>query len=99
RHRNAILEGLIAVANEPGGTAAAAQFSKEWKVAGKTGTAERSGREDDAWFVGFAPWNDPEVVVLVMLEGAGHGGREAGPLAREMFDYYFKNRARLTVDR
>ena len=33
---------------------------------------------ENAWFVGYAPWEDPEICVAVMLIGAGHGGDEAG---------------------
>ena len=91
----AILKGLVNVVDSRGGTAHNAGFQKEWKVAGKTGTAERSGREDDAWFVCFAPYDDPEVAVLVMIEEGGFGGSTAAPLAREILEYYFLNRERL----
>lgn len=97
--RNAIIQGLVAVANEKGGTAFSAGFKPEWKVAGKTGTGERSGqKEDDAWFVGFAPYGNPEIAVLVMLEGGGSGGKDAAPVAKEVFKYYFQNRNRLTAE-
>lgn len=46
-------------------------------VAGKTGTAQNSHGEDHAWFVGFAPADDPKIVVSVMLEFGGHGWRAA----------------------
>ena len=92
--RRAVLEGLKAVVNSPDGTASSAEFPEEWKVAGKTGTGERTGKEDDAWFVCFAPYDDPEIAVLVFLEEGGFGGSNAAPLAREMLDYYFKNRRR-----
>jgi penicillin-binding protein 2 len=46
-------------------------------VAGKTGTAQNSHGEDHAWFVGFAPADDPKIVVAVMLEFGGHGWRAA----------------------
>ena len=46
-------------------------------VAGKTGTAQNSHGEDHAWFVGFAPADDPKIVVALMLEFGGHGSRAA----------------------
>ena len=46
-------------------------------VAGKTGTAQNSHGEDHAWFVGFAPADDPKIVVAVMIEFGGHGWRAA----------------------
>ncbi len=94
-NRRAVLEGLIAVVNTPGGTAYKAGFPKEWKVAGKTGTAERASKKTDAWFACFAPYDAPEVAVLVLLESGGFGGRNAAPLAREILKYYFLNRDRL----
>lgn len=56
------------------------------KVAGKTGTAEVGGSaQPHAWFVGFAPADDPKVVVVVLVENGGLGGRTAAPIAREIF--------------
>jgi penicillin-binding protein 2 len=94
-HRKSVLDGLISVVNSPGGTANRADFPKQWKVAGKTGTAERKKSKDDAWFVCFAPYDNPEVAVLVFLEEAGFGGSNAAPLARDILEYYFLNRERL----
>lgn len=54
------------------------------KVAGKTGTANGPGGREDAWFVGFAPYDEPRVVVVVVIEGGGAGGRTAAPVAREL---------------
>ncbi len=50
------------------------------KVAGKTGTAENPHGADHAWFIGFAPVDEPEICVCVMLENAGHGSSAAAPL-------------------
>ncbi len=80
--RRAVMNGLIDVVNSRYGTGRHAEFPKEWKVAGKTGTAQRAG-ENDAWFVCFAPYDDPQVCVVVLLERGGHGGEAAAPLARE----------------
>lgn len=59
-------------------------------VAGKTGTAENSGGEDHAWFVAFAPADDPRIAVAVLLENAGKGSK-AIPVARNVMQYYFTN--------
>lgn len=84
-----IISGLYRAVNEQGGTAFAAAMPRSWQVCGKTGTAERPPGEADAWFVGFAPREKPEIVVLAMLERAGHGGAAAAPLARDLLAAYF----------
>ncbi len=53
-------------------------------VTGKTGTAEVSGKDDYAWFAGYAPSNKPKYAVVVVVEQGGHGGAVAGPAARQM---------------
>ncbi len=64
-------------------------------VCGKTGTAEVVSRErakqikPHAWFAGFAPLQDPEIVVVVVLENSGKGGEKAAPIARNIFLRYF----------
>lgn len=61
------------------------------KVAGKTGTAEVGrGLPTNAWFIAFAPAEDPTVAVAVMVEGAGTGGREAAPRARQVLQAALK---------
>lgn len=55
------------------------------QVAGKTGTAQISGQEDHAWFIGFAPADNPQVAVVVLLENNGStGGSSAAPIARKL---------------
>lgn len=58
-------------------------------VAGKTGTAQNPHGEDHAWFMCFAPVEQPEVALVVMVENAGHGGTEAAPVAGSWLDVYF----------
>ena len=59
-------------------------------VAGKTGTAQSpGGGEDHAWFVFFAPWDDPQIAGAVIVELAGHGGSIAGPVARQIVSRYY----------
>ena len=50
-------------------------------------------RVTDAGFVGFAPYDNPEICVYVMLEAAGHGGQEAAPVARQFFERYYALKA------
>lgn len=54
------------------------------QVAGKTGTAELDQGEPHAWFIGFAPADDPQVAVAVIVENAGTGGSVAAPIARDV---------------
>lgn len=60
-----------------------------YTVAAKTGSAEfDKTKETHAWFTGFAPAQAPKIVVTVIVEEAGSGGRAAAPIARELFDIY-----------
>ncbi|HVE77545.1 MAG TPA: penicillin-binding protein 2 [Gemmatimonadaceae bacterium] len=72
------------------GTAASAALEGAL-LAGKTGTAQNSedAKNDHAWFVGFAPADDPKIVVAVMLEFGGHGDR-AARFASKVIDFYLK---------
>lgn len=62
---------------------------KEVAVAGKTGTAQNPHGETHAWFIGFAPYEDPEICITVFLENGGEGGEAAAPIARAMLEKYF----------
>jgi peptidoglycan glycosyltransferase len=65
------------------GTGTAAQLSVP--VAGKTGSAENvPGRPTHAWFIGFAPADNPQVAVAVIVENGGTGGTVAAPIARQV---------------
>ncbi len=58
-------------------------------VAGKTGTAENETDQDHAWFLGYAPADDPQIAVAVLLEyDGGAGGTNAGPIARNVIQKY-----------
>lgn len=62
----------------------------DYAVAGKTGSAEfEKDRETHAWFTGFAPADDPQLVVTVLVEESGSGGQVAAPIARSLFDVWF----------
>lgn len=61
-------------------------------VAGKTGTAQHGGSDKThAWFTGFAPYDHPEVVILVLVEDGGEGSSVAVPIAGKILDWYFNN--------
>ena len=59
------------------------------RIAGKTGTSQNPHGEDHALFVAYAPADDPEIALAIVMENAGHGGAMAAPVAREIFTYYF----------
>ena len=65
------------------GTGTAAQIDGV-SVAGKTGTAEVEGADPHAWFICFAPADDPKVAVAVLVENGGEGGKTAAPIARKV---------------
>ena len=83
-----LTELMIGVVNE--GTATKLK-SDLYQAAGKTGSAEYNGVKEDshAWFTGFAPAEDPEIAVTIIIEGIGAGGDYAAPIARRIFDAYF----------
>ena len=81
-------EGLFGVVNTPRGTAHQAAV-KGYTVAGKTGTAQNPHGNDHAWFICYAPAENPEIAVAVLVENAGHGGSVAAPVARKVLEQYF----------
>ncbi|MBX9409085.1 penicillin-binding protein 2 [Pseudomonas baetica] len=93
--------GMQMVMHAPRGIARAAAAGAQYRIAGKSGTAqvvaikqgERYNREktlerhrDNALFVGFAPAEDPKIAVSVMIENGEAGGRVAGPVVRQIMD-------------
>ncbi|NIO00887.1 MAG: penicillin-binding protein 2 [Candidatus Latescibacteria bacterium] len=60
------------------------------QTAGKTGTSQNPHGKDHAWFIGYAPANDPVIAIAVLIENAGHGGEFAAPLARDAYRKYFE---------
>lgn len=68
-----------------------ALLTDSYSVAGKTGSAEWStDKETHAWFVGYAPYEDPQIAISVVVEEGGAGGKVAAPIARKVFDAYFE---------
>ncbi|HEY1817125.1 MAG TPA: penicillin-binding protein 2 [Kofleriaceae bacterium] len=97
-------KGMYKVTNELGGTAYLHGHIEGLTVLGKTGTAEvkKHHRADDekdrdrwnpnaahAWFAGFAPADDPEIAIVVMVEHGGEGGDVAWPIAKQILEGYF----------
>ncbi len=61
------------------------------EIAGKTGTAQWSSKKPThAWFAGFAPYNDPEIVVVVLVEAGGEGFRASAPVARDIIEAWLR---------
>ena len=82
-----VKEGMRSVTEESDGTAYGAFYDFEFDVAGKTGSAE-AGDYTNAWFVSFAPYDNPEIAVVVMIEN-GSKGSYAAHIARDVMDEYF----------
>ena len=98
-----MIESMVKVVNSPRGTAHKIR-SKTFTIAGKTGTAQVFGiaqdaeydadkiakkLRDHALFIGFAPVDNPEIAVAVIVENGGSGGSVAAPVARAVMDIYF----------
>jgi penicillin-binding protein 2 len=99
-----IQDALKGAVNDPHGTGSAC-FLKEVKVAGKTGTAQVIAMPEDfkrgemnriplkfrdhAWFVAYAPFEDPRISVVVLVEHGGFGASAAAPIAKKVIEKYF----------
>ncbi len=81
-----VLEGMKSVAQD-GGTAYNIFKDFDIEIGGKTGSAE-AGKNVNAWFAGFAPYDDPEICVVVMVENGGHGNYTA-EVVRDIISEYF----------
>lgn len=101
-----IRRGLTAVVNDRTGTAYWSGRLRRVEIAGKTGTVQVVGQlsrkepeeipfelRNHAWFVSFAPADDPELVVVVFVEHGGSGAEAAAPIARALYDEYFRKEA------
>ncbi len=83
-----ILEGMKSVTTETGGTASSVFMNFNIEVGGKTGSTESNTGDINAWFVGFAPYYDPEIAVVVLVENGGHG-YYTSEVARDIIGEYF----------
>ena len=61
---------------------------KDYRVCGKTGTVQNPHGEDHALFVGFAPQEEPKILVCLVVENAGHGGSVAAPIVGKIIKAY-----------
>jgi penicillin-binding protein 2 len=102
-----ITQGMYGVVNE-GGTGGAVKL-EGIEFCGKSGTAQTIGADaktrygkgekkfkDNAWFVGYAPRRNPEIVVSVLVEEGGHGALASGPIARDIIKAYYDKKAKKT---
>lgn len=95
---NAIKDGMKGVTSDEGGTAHSAFANFNIEVGGKTGSASTRNGNANAWFVGFAPFDNPEIAIAVYVKNGQHGNYTA-PVAREIFAQYLgMNSASITED-
>lgn len=105
-----VLDAMYGTVNREKGGARDAFKGTKYLSAGKTGTAQlvsiaqdakydeenlAEHLRDNAMYVGYAPYDAPEIAIAVALENAGGGGKNAAPIARQMMDYFFKDRTDL----
>lgn len=106
-----VLNAMHQTVADARGTAHKVYKSAKYQAAGKTGTAQVIGLAEDekydaskiaeryrdnAMFIGYAPYDNPEIVIAVAVENAGHGGAEAAPVARKIMDKYFNNKDKIS---
>ena len=97
-----VYDGMVGAVS-PGGTAYASGLGAKYKFAGKTGTAQvftikqnvstrakitDERKRDHAWFIAYAPADDPKIAVSVLVENAGFGASAAAPIARKVLDAF-----------
>ena len=105
-----VLDAMFGTVNRKHGGARLAFKDTNYISAGKTGTAQlvaiaqdaeydeealAEHLRDNAMYIGYAPYDAPEIAISVALENAGGGGKNAAPIARQMMDYFFKDRTDL----
>lgn len=103
QHWDDVIQGMVDVVHTSSGTAQRIARDVKYRIAGKTGTAQVIGmsqsqyvrsedlkklHRDHAWFMSFAPVEDPKIAMAVLVEHGGHGGSDAAPLARIVMDAY-----------
>ena len=96
-----VRDGLRAV-TEPGGTAHLTGSLEHWEVLGKTGTGQNASSrgQDHAWFAGMmGPWGEePEIVVVVLVEFGESGSSIAAPIAVKTADYFLRRKYGMPID-
>lgn len=91
-YRAAIMEGLHDAAQNVNGTSFDVFGDFPIPVAGKTGTAQRFGHEDQSWYGVLAPYPNPRIVTFVTMEEGGFGAESAAPAAKKILEAYFAGR-------
>jgi penicillin-binding protein 2 len=86
---NTIKEGMKLATANPNGTAYSAFKGFPYAVAGKTGTAQKKPEDDYALFIGYAPADNPQIVVVAIIEQGGHGSAVAAPVVRKVMEQFF----------
>jgi penicillin-binding protein 2 len=107
-HWDSVIQAMAEVVHGLRGTARRSAIGAKYRFAGKTGTAQLFGiaqdetadndktpkhLRDHALFIAFAPLEDPEIAVAVVVENGGSGSRAAAPVARKVIDYYLTGAA------
>lgn len=90
-HLKAVLQGMKSVTSDTEGTAYVRFKDFDISVGGKTGSAEAPNNQVHAWFVGFAPFENPEIAIVVMVENGGHGNYTAEVVRDIMAEYFGMN--------
>ena len=104
---DAAKRGMFNVVNSAAGTGRKAFVGANYHVAGKSGTAQvfslkenqkynaaglKKELRDHAWFTAYAPYENPQIIVSIILENAGGGSSNAAPVVRQIMDYYLNKR-------
>jgi len=104
-HWQAVVDAMIDVVHSQRGTAKGIAPGLTYQIAGKTGTAQvftvrqdqnyksmrvKASLKDHAWFIAFAPADNPRIAIAVIAENGGHGGSVAAPIARAVIQQYLK---------
>ncbi len=101
-----VQQGLFEATHSADGTSAGVFGNFPVAIAGKTGTAEKvvnlpgypaGHKEDQSWWCGYGPYDDPTIVVCAVIENGGHGGTAAAPAALKVFEQWFGASARTTT--
>ncbi len=73
-------------------------YQRGLDAAGKSGTSEHTDRQDDAWFVAYAPYDDPKYVVACIIEEGVSGAKTAGPIVARVLAALFRGEAEDTAE-
>lgn len=92
-----VKEGMFLVVNGAG-TATHIKLP-DIHISGKTGTAQNPHGKDHAFFVGYAPSENPQIAVAIVVENIGFGGTHAAPIAKAIFEAYLKNHDIKTIEK